>query len=108
MIAAIALLVPNFGPVFALGPQSQQVDNRHHAGGFLNSLAIGPCNLMPRASGIKVAAELAGNLLGIVCARAAFLIPLSSGLSFGPISPKCPDLTGACEGTSHLFVRSQT
>jgi hypothetical protein len=67
VIAAITLLVPTFGPVFALDPQSQQVGNRHHAGGFLNSLATGPCNLMlltlmPMALGIEVAFELAGHL----------------------------------------------
>jgi hypothetical protein len=53
--------------VFALGPQSQQANNRRHTGGFLNSLATGHCNLMlltlmPTASGIEAAADVAGHL----------------------------------------------
>ena len=70
-MSALYLLASTFGLVFALGLQSQLVNNGHHVSAFLNSLVIGSCNLVlfklaPNASGIEVAAYLAGGPFGIV------------------------------------------
>ncbi len=69
---AALLLVSTFALVFALGLQSQLVNNGHFAGAFINSLAIGAANLVlfklaPTASGIEIAGYLMGGPFGIVC-----------------------------------------
>lgn len=74
---AALLLVSTFGLVFSLGLQSQLVNNGHFVGAFLNSLAIGAANLVlfklaPEASGIEVAAYLAGGPFGIVASMLAY------------------------------------
>ncbi|NVM87600.1 hypothetical protein FHT32_001239 [Variovorax sp. SG517] len=70
-MSALWLFVGTFGLVFALGLQSQLVNNGHFVAAFLNSGAIGVCNLVlfklaPDATGIEIAAYLAGGPLGIV------------------------------------------
>ena len=76
-MTALALLASTFALVFALGMQSQLVNNGHYVGAFFNSLAIGTCNLVlfklaPEASGLEVAAYLAGGPFGIVAAMAVY------------------------------------
>lgn len=76
-MSALFLLASTFGLVFALGLQSQLVNNGHHVGAFFNSLAIGACNLVlfklaPDASGLEVAAYLAGGPFGIVASMAVY------------------------------------
>jgi len=76
-MTALALLASTFALVFALGMQSQLVNNGHYVGAFFNSLAIGTCNLVlfklaPEASGLEVAAYLAGGPFGIVAAMVAY------------------------------------
>ena len=76
-MTAMALLASTFALVFALGLQSQLVNGGHYGGAFFNSLAIGTCNLVlfklaPSASGLEVAAYLAGGPFGIVAAMAAY------------------------------------
>ena len=68
---AAFLLASTFCLVFCLGLQSQLVNNGHYWAAFSNSLAIGTCNLVlyklaPNASGLEVAAYLAGGPFGIV------------------------------------------
>lgn len=68
---AAFLLASTFCLVFCLGLQSQLVNNGHYWSAFANSLAIGTCNLVlyklaPDASGLEVAAYLAGGPFGIV------------------------------------------
>ncbi len=70
-MSALSLLLSTFGLVFALGLQSQLVNNGHFVSAFFNSLAIGACNLVlfklaPDATGFEVAAYLAGGPFGIV------------------------------------------
>jgi hypothetical protein len=70
-MSAIYLLLSTFGLVFALGLQSQLVNNGHFVTAFFNSLAIGCCNLVlfklaPDASGIEIGAYLVGGPFGIV------------------------------------------
>lgn len=70
-MSALYLLVSTFGLVFALGLQSQLVNNGHFVAAFFNSAAIGSCNLVlfklaPDASGFEIAAYLAGGPFGIV------------------------------------------
>ena len=76
-MSAIALLASTFLLVFALGMQSQLVNNGHYVSAFLNSLVIGACNLVlfklaPDASGVEIAAYLAGGPFGIVARMAAY------------------------------------
>lgn len=76
-MSAALLLASTFALVFCLGLQSQLVNNQHYTAAFLNSLAIGTCNLLlfklaPNASGLEIAAYLAGGPFGIVCAMAAY------------------------------------
>ena len=57
----------------ALGAQSLMVNNGRYAGAFANSFAIGAGNLVllklaPEASGVEIAAYLAGGPIGICCA----------------------------------------
>lgn len=77
MNQALLLLLSTFGVVFALGLQSQLVNNGHYIGAFFNSLAIGACNLVllklvPDASGLEIAAYLAGGPLGIVASMSVY------------------------------------
>ncbi len=70
-MTALALLASTFALVFCLGLQSQLVNNGHFVSAFCNSLAIGSCNLVlfklaPDATGLEVAAYLAGGPFGIV------------------------------------------
>jgi len=70
-MSALWLLLSTFGLVFALGLQSQLVNNGHFVAAFLNSGAIGACNLVlfklaPDANGIEIAAYRAGGPFGIV------------------------------------------
>lgn len=70
-MSALYLLASTFGLVFALGLQSQLVNNGHYVSAFLNSLLIGACNLVlfklaPSATGLEVASYLAGGPFGIV------------------------------------------
>ncbi len=74
---AALLLLSTFALVFALGLQSQLVNNGHFAGAFVNSLAIGTANLVlfklaPTASGIEIAGYLIGGPFGIVCSMFAY------------------------------------
>ena len=70
-MSALLLLASTFGLVFCLGLQSQLVNNGHHVSAFINSLAIGACNLVlfklaPDASGLEIAGYLCGGPFGIV------------------------------------------
>lgn len=70
-MTAAALLASTFCLVFTLGLQSQLVNNGHYASAFINSLAIGTSQLVlfklaPDASGVEIAAYLAGGPFGIV------------------------------------------
>ncbi len=72
-MTALALFVSTCGVVFALGLQSQFVNNGHYIGAVLNSFAISICNLAlfklaPDASGPEIVAYLAGGPFGIVAA----------------------------------------
>jgi hypothetical protein len=76
-MTAVALLVSTFALVFFLGLQSLLVNHGHRALAFGNSLCIGAANLVlfklaPDASGIEIAAYLAGGPFGVVAAMAAF------------------------------------
>lgn len=82
-MTALWLLASTFGLVFALGLQSQLVNNGHFAAAFVNSLAIGACNLVlfklaPDASGTEIAAYLLGGPFGIVASMAAYRHPLTA------------------------------
>ena len=74
---ALALLASSFLVVFALGLQSQLVNNGHYVSAFLNSLVIGSSQLVlfklaPDATGIEIAAYLAGGPFGIVASMAVY------------------------------------
>lgn len=76
-VNAALLLVSTFALVFALGLQSQLVNNGHFVGAFFNSLAIGTSNLVlfklaPTASGIEIAGYLIGGPFGIVCSMVTY------------------------------------
>lgn len=75
-MTAAALLISTYALVFALGLQSLNVNGGHYRAAFLTSLAIGGSNLVlfklaPDASGLEIAAYLAGGPLGIVSAMRA-------------------------------------
>jgi len=75
-MSAAALLLSTYALVFALGLQSLNVNGGHYRAAFLTSLAIGGSNLVlfklaPHASGLEIAAYLAGGPLGIVSAMRA-------------------------------------
>ena len=75
-MTAAALLLSTYALVFALGLQSLNVNGGHYRAAFLTSLAIGGSNLVlfklaPDASGLEIAAYLAGGPLGIVSAMRA-------------------------------------
>lgn len=74
---AALLLVSTFALVFALGMQSQLVNNGHFVAAFVNSLAIGTANLVlfklaPNASGIEIVGYLLGGPFGIVCSMVVY------------------------------------
>lgn len=76
-MTALALLGSTFLVVFALGLQSQLVNNGHYVSAFLNSLVIGSSQLVlfklaPDATGIEIAAYLAGGPFGIVASMVAY------------------------------------
>jgi len=76
-MTALALLASTFLLVFALGLQSQLVNNGHYASAFLNSLVIGSSQLVlfklaPDATGIEIAAYLAGGPFGIVASMGCY------------------------------------
>lgn len=76
-MSALLLLASTFALVFCLGLQSQLVNNQHYLAAFVNSLAIGSCNLVlfklaPNATGLEIAAYLLGGHGGIVAAMAVY------------------------------------
>lgn len=76
-MTALALLASTFLVVFALGLQSQLVNNGHYLSAFFNSLVIGGSQLVlfklaPDATGIEIAAYLAGGPFGIVASMGAY------------------------------------
>lgn len=76
-MSAALLLASTFALVFCLGLQSQLVNNQHYMAAFLNSVAIGTCNLAlfklaPEATGLEIAAYLAGGPFGIVASMASY------------------------------------
>lgn len=76
-MSALLLLASTFSLVFCLGLQSQLVNNQHYVAAFINSLAIGSCNLVlfklaPDATGLEIAAYLAGGPFGIVASMGAY------------------------------------
>lgn len=82
-MTALSLLASTFALVFCLGLQSQLVNNGHFVSAFFNSLAIGAANLVlfklaPEASGIEIAAYLAGGPFGIVASMAAYRYKFNS------------------------------
>lgn len=104
--SALALLASTFGLVFALGLQSQLVNNGHYLAAFCNSLAIGGCNLVlfklaPEASGIEVAAYLAGGPFGIVASMAAYR-HLHPGRVHRPIRPPTVTPPASKPGVRHV------
>lgn len=71
-MTALSLFASTFALVFALGLQSLNVNGGHAIAAFITSLMIGIANLVlfklaPEASGVEIAAYLAGGPLGIVC-----------------------------------------
>lgn len=75
MTTAMALLASTYLLVLFLGLQSLNVNGGHRLGAFLTSFAIGGANLAlyklaPEASGLEIAAYLAGGPLGILTAMA--------------------------------------
>lgn len=76
-MTALALFASTFLVVFALGLQSQLVNNGHYIGATVNSALIGASQLAlyklaPEASGIEVAAYLIGGPIGIVASMALY------------------------------------
>lgn len=76
-MTTLLLLGSTFALVFALGLQSQLVNNGHFGSAFCNSLLIGACNLVlfklaPDASGLEIAAYLTGGPFGIVASMWAY------------------------------------
>ena len=70
-MTALALFASTFALVFFLGLQSLSVNGGHYRAAFLTSFGIGVGNLAlyklaPNASGIEIAAFLAGGPFGIV------------------------------------------
>ena len=71
-MTALLLLASTFGLVFALGMQSQFVNNGHYASAFCNSLLIslgqlGALQVIRAETGWDYAAYLLGGPVGIVC-----------------------------------------
>ena len=70
-MTALALFASTFALVFFLGLQSLNVNGGHYRAAFLTGFGIGVGNLAlyklaPNASGIEIAAFLAGGPFGIV------------------------------------------
>lgn len=70
-MSALALLASTFALVFFLGLQSLNVNGGRHVAAFFTSLGIGASNLVlfklaPDATGLEIAAYLAGGPFGIV------------------------------------------
>jgi len=70
-VSAVYLLASTFGLVFALSLQSKLVNNGHYVAAFLNSAAIGACNLVlfrlaPDATGLEIVGYLAGGPFGVI------------------------------------------
>lgn len=70
-MTALAIFASTFFLVFFLGLQSLNVNRGHYLAAFITSLGIGVGNLVlyklaPNASGIEIAAFLAGGPFGIV------------------------------------------
>ena len=71
MTHTLALFASTFALVFALGIQSQAVNRGQFRTAFINSFLIGSGQLIlyklaPNASGLEIAAFLAGGPFGIV------------------------------------------
>ena len=76
LVTAAWLFASTYVLVFALGMQSLNVNGGHYAAAFFTSFCIGASNLVlfklaPNASGLEIAAYLAGGPLGIVSAMRA-------------------------------------
>lgn len=76
-MTALALFASTFALVFTLGLQSLFTNRGHYRAAFLNSFAIGSCNLVlfklaPDATGWEIAGYLCGGPLGIVAAMAFY------------------------------------
>lgn len=76
-MSAAYLFTSTLGLVYFLGLQSQLVNNGHYVAAFINSAAIGVCNLVlfklaPDASGIEIVAYLSGGPFGIVASMATY------------------------------------
>ena len=74
---AALLLLSTFGLVFALGLQSQLVNNGHYAGAFFNSLMIslgqlGALQVINAKTSLEYAAYLLGGPFGIVCSMLVY------------------------------------
>lgn len=74
---ALLLLVSTFALVFALGLQSQFVNNGHYVPAFLNSLMIGAGQLgalqiVHASTPLEYAAYLLGGPVAIVCSMVVF------------------------------------
>lgn len=70
MTNVLALFSSAYVLVFFLGLQSQVVRDGHYLAAFLNSFAIGACNLVmfklaPNAGPVEIASYLCGGPLGI-------------------------------------------
>ena len=78
-MTALYLFISTFCVVFALGLQSQLVNNGFWKGAMLNSFLIGASNLVlfklaPSADGWEIFAYLSGGPLGIATSMVAFKI----------------------------------
>ena len=78
-MTAAALFASTFCVVFALGLQSQLVNNGFWRGAMLNSFVISGANLVllklaPEANGWEIAGYLCGGPIGIVTSMWAFSI----------------------------------
>lgn len=76
-MTAIALFASTFALVFCLGLQSLFVNSGRRWMAFINSAAIGLCQLTlyklaPDANGFEIAGYLCGGPFGIVAAMMAF------------------------------------
>lgn len=70
-MTALALFASTYALVFFLGLQSLNVNGGHYKAAFFTSFGIGVGNLVlfklaPEASGVEIAAFLAGGPFGIV------------------------------------------
>lgn len=82
---ALYLFASTFCVVFALGLQSQLVNNGFWRGAMLNSFVISTANLVllklaPDASGMEVAGYLCGGPIGIATSMWAFSCLKKRGL----------------------------